>query len=255
MLYARVVGEARRLSEAMKGGRVRKFYIAKVRGRMEGGACKANIGCVDMRRGRFGVMEEGKASESRFTLICYDEETDTSLMECQPVTGRTHQLRVHLQHMGHPIDDDVKYGGKQDTAPAPLSPLPPIEREEKVEVERKEGKVRDEETEEQRLRRHRRDAFDPNCAQCHDPAVYALANVTEKQTSPDAIASESTASANPSDVDEDVDAADELQVSSIHLHAWQYIVDDSTYEVDWPEWAGGVVALQTWLQKRPTHPI
>lgn len=39
----------------------------------------------------------------------YDPVTDTSLVHCQPLTGRSHQIRVHLQHIGHPIWDDSRY--------------------------------------------------------------------------------------------------------------------------------------------------
>jgi len=44
-------------------------------------------------------------------LIAYDESTNSSLVACYPVTGRGHQLRIHLQHIGFPISGDVQYGG------------------------------------------------------------------------------------------------------------------------------------------------
>jgi len=42
----------------------------------------------------------------------YDAESDTSVIVCLPLTGRSHQLRVHLEWLGHSIVDDVQYGGK-----------------------------------------------------------------------------------------------------------------------------------------------
>jgi len=57
------------------------------------------------------VSGDGKASTSRFKLISYDPKTDQSLVSCCPVTGRGHQLRVHLELIGHPIHNDVEYGG------------------------------------------------------------------------------------------------------------------------------------------------
>lgn len=42
----------------------------------------------------------------------YDEHSDSTLLECFPITGRTHQIRVHLQFLGHPILNDVVYGGR-----------------------------------------------------------------------------------------------------------------------------------------------
>lgn len=53
-----------------------------------------------------------KYSETFFVPLAYDEKTDTSLVIGLPRTGRTHQLRVHLQHIGHPICNDVCYSEK-----------------------------------------------------------------------------------------------------------------------------------------------
>jgi hypothetical protein len=41
----------------------------------------------------------------------YDAPSDTSLLLCQPLSGRPHQIRLHLRHMGHPIPNDPLYGG------------------------------------------------------------------------------------------------------------------------------------------------
>lgn len=52
-----------------------------------------------------------KAAQSSFALMSYDESSDSSVVLCKPETGRTHQLRLHLQHLGHPIANDPNYGG------------------------------------------------------------------------------------------------------------------------------------------------
>ena len=57
------------------------------------------------------VRSDGKHSTSRFKLISYDGTTNHSLVSCAPITGRGHQLRVHLQLLGFPIHNDVEYGG------------------------------------------------------------------------------------------------------------------------------------------------
>ena len=41
----------------------------------------------------------------------YDEESNTTVIKWYPITGRTHQIRVHLKHIGYPIANDVNYGG------------------------------------------------------------------------------------------------------------------------------------------------
>ena len=59
----------------------------------------------------------GRESLSRFRLIGYDPTTNTSLVKCEPVTGRTHQLRIHLQSLGFPIGNDPEYGGTIGVVP------------------------------------------------------------------------------------------------------------------------------------------
>lgn len=58
------------------------------------------------------VRGDGKNSISRFKFISYDPNTNQSLVSCCPVTGRGHQLRVHLDLIGYPIHNDVEYGGR-----------------------------------------------------------------------------------------------------------------------------------------------
>jgi len=41
----------------------------------------------------------------------YNESSNTTVLKCFPLTGRTHQIRVHLKSIGHPIANDIKYGG------------------------------------------------------------------------------------------------------------------------------------------------
>jgi hypothetical protein len=50
-----------------------------------------------------------KRAVTRFQFVSYRPSDDTSLVVCQPFTGRTHQIRVHLLHLGHPIANDPKY--------------------------------------------------------------------------------------------------------------------------------------------------
>jgi 23S rRNA pseudouridine1911/1915/1917 synthase len=56
------------------------------------------------------ISPEGKASHTDFTPLEYDENLDATLIACYPHTGRTHQIRVHLFHVKHPILGDPIYG-------------------------------------------------------------------------------------------------------------------------------------------------
>ena len=67
--------------------------------------------CVDHRQGEWECASEGgKPSKSRFKLLTYDEEKNASVILAQPLTGRTHQLRLHLRELGYPIVNDPNYG-------------------------------------------------------------------------------------------------------------------------------------------------
>lgn len=56
------------------------------------------------------VDEQGKPSETKYRVL--QSWHNASLLECKPITGRTHQIRVHCQHAGHAIGNDAKYGDK-----------------------------------------------------------------------------------------------------------------------------------------------
>lgn len=93
--------------------KVKKTYIAIVQGHM-----KPSEAIIDMPIERnpqkpqtFRVGINGKAAKTHYKTLQKSE--DYSLIELKPETGRTHQLRVHLEHRGNPILGDVFYGGKE----------------------------------------------------------------------------------------------------------------------------------------------
>lgn len=92
--------------------RVEKRYLAHVEGIVadDEGTIEAPIGrFADLKL--WGVHEDGKHSESRFRVR--ERYADTTLLELEPVTGRTNQLRIHCQLIGHPIVGDVQRGGRK----------------------------------------------------------------------------------------------------------------------------------------------
>ena len=66
------------------------------------------------------ICDEGKASHTDFVPLEYDERLDATLLACYPHTGRTHQIRVHLFHVKHPILGDPIYGTTFEAANAYL---------------------------------------------------------------------------------------------------------------------------------------
>lgn len=69
---------------------------------------------VEARRREAGSVRDEKIfrpSKTIFRVISHAKDGKTTLVECQPITGRTHQIRAHLAHIGFPIANDVTYGG------------------------------------------------------------------------------------------------------------------------------------------------
>ncbi|KAL1412961.1 hypothetical protein Q8F55_000710 [Vanrija albida] len=100
-----------RLAEEFKEGRVKKEYVARVRGKFPDGEITVDqpLLSVDRQMGLVIVAPEGKESQTIFKRMSYDEKRDQSVVHCRPLTGRTHQLRVHLQYLGYPIANDPLY--------------------------------------------------------------------------------------------------------------------------------------------------
>ncbi len=69
---------------------------------------------VNKTTGVCRVTPEGKKCTTEFEKISYDADSNTSLVYCMPHTGRMHQIRVHLQWLGHPIANDPLYGDLLD---------------------------------------------------------------------------------------------------------------------------------------------
>ncbi len=106
----------RRLGKLFESGAVEKVYWAVVEGRMaedEGRIDQPLVKRSTKARGWW--MEPAPAGEGRRAVTDYRvlaRGEDRSLVECRPRTGRTHQLRVHLAGLGHPIRGDAVYGTK-----------------------------------------------------------------------------------------------------------------------------------------------
>jgi 23S rRNA pseudouridine1911/1915/1917 synthase len=98
------------LAEQFKNRRVKKIYIALVPGRPgePEGRIETRIARDSRDRKRFAVSGRGKIAITRYRVLrSWDSH---SLILLQPKTGRTHQLRVQLRHLGHPISGDPLYG-------------------------------------------------------------------------------------------------------------------------------------------------
>ncbi|KGQ70675.1 23S rRNA pseudouridylate synthase [Chelonobacter oris] len=113
LLVAKKRSALRSLHEQLRNKTIQKEYLALVRGQWQS-HCKvinAPLNKNELASGEriVRVNEQGKASETRFSVQeRYGQEA--TLIKAMPVTGRTHQIRVHTQYAGHPIAMDSKYG-------------------------------------------------------------------------------------------------------------------------------------------------
>ena len=105
------------LSEQMKDGNIKKAYVAVLRGKLE-----SKSGTIDtyMRRTAQSIIvrevcDEHGGGDRAITEYCVLCESDThTLVRATPITGRTHQLRVHFSHLGCPIEGDDLYGAPSE---------------------------------------------------------------------------------------------------------------------------------------------
>ncbi|GAA5317157.1 MAG: 23S rRNA pseudouridine(955/2504/2580) synthase RluC [Candidatus Pelagadaptatus aseana] len=105
----------RYLHEQLREGRVQKFYHALVEGRWPNRRKEVNAPLKknELRSGErmVRVDESGKASRTQFRVL--QRFSDCTLVEAKPITGRTHQIRVHAQYAGHGLVGDPKYGSDE----------------------------------------------------------------------------------------------------------------------------------------------
>jgi 23S rRNA pseudouridine955/2504/2580 synthase len=114
LLLAKRRSALRMLHELLREGRVDKRYLTLVKGQWPEGATEIDAPLVTRRVGgeaRVKVDESGKESRSTFRLVDRFGKT-ASLLEVSIDTGRTHQIRVHAAHAGHPVAGDERYGDK-----------------------------------------------------------------------------------------------------------------------------------------------
>lgn len=114
ILFARGLEMQRKLSRLFHDRNVQKYYEAVVDGRLdEAGEITLPLIADWPNRPKQKVdLGAGKHSLTRYRLLQYDSTSDTSRVELEPVTGRTHQLRLHLAAVGHPVIGDVLYDGR-----------------------------------------------------------------------------------------------------------------------------------------------
>ncbi len=111
IVFAKNAAAHRHLNGEFDHREVRKTYLALVDGRMEVSHGQISAPIREFGSGRMGVdPKRGKPSSTDWKLA---ERLDgATLLRVNPATGRRHQIRVHLYHIGHPILGDLRYGDR-----------------------------------------------------------------------------------------------------------------------------------------------
>ena len=127
MLMARGLTMQRELSQLFERREIRKRYQAVVHGRLEPSPKTDEWSLIDLpiavdwprRPLRIIDAGHGKPSQTLWRALAFDENSNSTRIELEPLTGRSHQLRVHLQALGYPILGDALYAppGVQASAP------------------------------------------------------------------------------------------------------------------------------------------
>jgi len=116
VLLAKKRSVLKSLHEAFRGDGVEKRYLALAVGKWPAHLKEINapLNKNELKGGEriVSVHVDGKASVTRFEVI--ERFGNSTLIEAKPVTGRTHQIRVHAQFAGHPLAGDPKYGREED---------------------------------------------------------------------------------------------------------------------------------------------
>jgi 23S rRNA pseudouridine1911/1915/1917 synthase len=129
LMVARTDTAQHSLMAQLKARRVKKTYLALVLGEVsaEVGRIEAPIGRDPKHRTRMAVVPDGRASTTGYRVR--ERFAGWTLLELDLVTGRTHQIRVHLDAIGHPVAGDPVYGtGTSRKGPRPTGTWPALDR-------------------------------------------------------------------------------------------------------------------------------
>ncbi len=119
ILVAKTLDAFLNLQAQFRERKVRKTYIALTHGKIEPeiGEINVAVGRLPWNRKRFGVVSEGRESITKYKVLSIKylgkDKEPLTLIELYPKSGRTHQIRVHLQYIKHPIFADPLYAGRK----------------------------------------------------------------------------------------------------------------------------------------------
>lgn len=110
----------RALSAQLRDRTLSRTYLAIVRGRVkdDAGELEGPIGRHPRDRKRMAVVVGGRYARTRYLVV--ERKRTHTLLRCELDTGRTHQIRVHVAALGHPVAGDEEYGGREAALDRPM---------------------------------------------------------------------------------------------------------------------------------------
>jgi 23S rRNA pseudouridine1911/1915/1917 synthase len=120
LVVARSAAAHRRLVEALSRHEVERDYLALAWGTFDApsGVIDAPVGRSSRTPTRMAVAAGGKEARTHYAVRQqFDDPVAVTLLDCSLETGRTHQIRVHLAAIGHPVVGDDRYGGARQSLP------------------------------------------------------------------------------------------------------------------------------------------
>ena len=116
LVIAREQSVMEELQRQFREREVEKRYLALAEGKVKGprGRIELPVGRSSSNRLRMAVVPHGKTALTEYRVLW--QRRGFSFLECRIATGRTHQIRVHLSHIGHPLDGDGLYGADRKQA-------------------------------------------------------------------------------------------------------------------------------------------
>lgn len=116
LVVARTLEAQTDLVRQLQARSVKRHYLALVHGQPgESGEVNAPIGRHPVQRTRMAVVPGGREALTRYRVI--ERFARATLVECELATGRTHQIRVHMAHIGYPLVGDATYGKARSADP------------------------------------------------------------------------------------------------------------------------------------------
>ncbi|KAF9582627.1 hypothetical protein BGW38_010956 [Lunasporangiospora selenospora] len=228
MLFALTVHKAREFKTMLQKCQIKKEYVCKVKGLFPSGVIECHqpihVACFKLTLNT--VHPDGKACSTTFERLHYDADSNTSIVLAKPVTGRTHQIRVHLQWLGYPITNDPLYQSKEVWG----------------ELNGKGGVTEDMEKELIQKLLERGELDDEVDFALAEAATAELATREVSETTIDSDKDKESGDASFCDTCGLPSRADpEPEKRVMYLHAWRYKAKDWSYETDLPDWAKDAV--------------